>query len=167
MELKRHAKFREILAGAYFGFLVIYLAIFVIIGLKPAEAVQPEIVAELTVPSIGLASGVTEMSLNNHELETPDTLVGSFARAQNKTLLVGHSSTVFRELDKIQIGDEVAYDETIYKVVEIEVMARDEVNMNEILMGTEQNTLVLMTCAGTDLGDGDATHRLIITAVEG
>ena len=38
--------------------------------------------------------------------------------------------------------------------------------MDEVLAPTEQNTLVIMTCAGEDLGGGDATHRLIVTAVE-
>ena len=28
----------------------------------------------------------------------------------------------------------------------------------------EKDTLVLMTCAGEDLGNGDSTHRLLVTA---
>lgn len=37
--------------------------------------------------------------------------------------------------------------------------------MSTLLTPTSQDTIILMTCAGTDLGNGDASHRLIITAV--
>mgnify|MGYP003312839861 CR=1 FL=1 len=38
------------------------------------------------------------------------------------------------------------------------------INMAEILQEEDKDTLVLMTCAGEDLGNGDSTHRLLVTA---
>ena len=37
--------------------------------------------------------------------------------------------------------------------------------MNKILEASDKDTVVLMTCAGKDLGNGDASHRLIVTAI--
>ena len=161
MELKKRLNIRTVLIGLYTVVFVTY----VIVGLKPAEAAQGyEISAELNIPSIGLVSDVTILQLENHELKTPDAIVGSFSRAENKTLLIGHSSTVFQSLDKVAVGEEVDYDDRIYIVQKIETLEKSEINMSELLEKADEDTLVIMTCAGTDLGNGDATHRLIVTA---
>lgn len=160
MELRKRLDFRKV-----FG--VIYAAVFamyIIVGLTPAEATNYEISAELAIPSVGLESGVTSLRLADGGLETPETIVGSFRRSPNKTLLIGHAATVFGELKNVTVGDEIIYDETSYRVVEVETLAKDVVDMNRLLKAEEQDTLVLMTCAGEMLSEGDATHRLIVTA---
>lgn len=161
MELKKRLNLKAVLIGLY---AVVFVA-YVIVGLKPAEAAQSyEISAELNIPSIGLVSDVTTLHLEDHELKTPDSIVGSFSRAENKTLLIGHSSTVFQNLDKVAVADEITYDDDIYIVKQIETLEKSEIDMSKLLAQADENTLVIMTCAGTDLGNGDATHRLIITA---
>ena len=161
MKLKKTVDFRRIGAFLYAVGFVTYL----LVGLKPtADATNYEISAELEIPAIGLASEVTTLKLKYHHLETPRTIVGSFAREANKVLLIGHSSTVFRDLDDLAVDDEIIYDETLYKVLSSEVIAKTDVDMGELLAATEKDTIVIMTCAGETLGDNDATHRLIVTA---
>ena len=38
--------------------------------------------------------------------------------------------------------------------------------MPKLLSASNEKTIVIMTCAGEDLGKGDATHRLILTAIK-
>ena len=161
MEIKKRLNLRSVLAVVYF----VCFGIFLNIGLRPAEATNYEISAKLAIPAIGLTSDVTALELEDHQLDTPDYIVGSFTRAKNKTLLIGHSTTVFSNLNEIKLGDEIFYDETNYKITNIEVLEKPDVDMDKILATEDVDTLVLMTCAGELLTNGDATHRLIITAV--
>lgn len=162
MELKRHFDLKTLFFGIYF----LALAVFLFFGLQPAEAFQGEYDAELSIPSISLEAPVVELQLLDHKLKTPDTIVGSFSNHQNKTLLIGHSTTVFSSLKNTRLGDIVNYDGTAYKVTSINTLEKSDVDMTEILSESEQETLILMTCAGELLDGGDATHRLIIEAVK-
>lgn len=161
MELKKRLNIKTVLMGLYAVFFIAYI----IVGLNPVEAAQSyEISAELNIPSINLSSDVTALQLEDRELKTPDTIVGSFSRAENKTLLIGHSSTVFQNLNKVKLGEEIDYDNHIYIAQKIETLEKSEIDMSKLLARANKDTLIIMTCAGTDLGNGDATHRLIITA---
>ena len=162
MELrKRHLDGKKIFAGLY----ALVFAAYLVIGLQPAEAVQYEVAAELDIPSIGLVADVTQLSLGNDGVETPETIVGSYSRTKNKTLLIGHSSTVFENLKDVGLRDEIDYNGNTYHVVGIHKMAKSDINMNQLLKTEDKDTLVIMTCAGQLLDGGDATHRLIVTAI--
>ena len=161
MELRKHLDFRKVFIGMY----ILVFSVYLIIGLQPAEATQYEFSAELNIPSINLTSDVTTLHLENHSLQTPDTIVGSFVRHPGKTLLIGHASTVFQNLDQISLGDEIIYDGTTYQVTNRTTVEKSAVNMNELLTPTDHDTIIIMTCAGTDLQNNDATHRFIVTAV--
>ncbi len=160
MELKKRLDLRFILVGIYFVAFLVYI----IVGLQPVGAKNYAVSANLQIPSINLQSEVTTLSLEGRELKTPDYIVGSYTHAKNKTLLIGHSSTVFKNLDKAKLGEEISYDDLAYKIVDVKLYEKSEIKMSKLLKEAEKKTLVLMTCAGDDLGDGDATHRLIITA---
>ncbi len=160
MELRRRLDLRMVLAGLY----VLLLGIYIIVGLQPADATRLDVAAELSIPAIDLTSDVTNLKLNGTKLDTPATIVGSYSQAKNKTLLIGHSTTVFENLNQVQVGNEIDYGGKKYVVKESEILAKVEIDMNELLAGAETDTLVVMTCAGELLGGGDATHRLIITA---
>lgn len=163
MEIRRRfnlGRVRPILISAYF----ISFSLFLWIGLMPVEATDYNIVAELKIPAINLSSDVTKLEMDNHNLKTPDRIVGGFSRSKNKTLLIGHSSTVFKDLFDLKIDDIVIYDEETFRVTNISIPRKDDINMSSVLAGGDKNTLILMTCAGKDLGHGDSTHRLIITA---
>lgn len=160
MELKKHLNARKVFFTLYF----IAFAIYIIVGLQPAQAQHYDVVSRLEIPKLGLVSEVASLKLENRKLETPDTIVGSYSRAQNKTLLIGHSTTVFARLNEMEIGDSLDYANNSYKVVAINTLAKEDILMDEILQHEDVDTVVLMTCAGELLGNGEATHRLIIVA---
>ncbi len=164
MELKRRRfDFRKIVTFCYVVAFVIYL----IVGLQPAEARQYTISGNLEIPSIELVSDVTTLELNEHKLDTPDTIVGSYSRNTNKTLLIGHSTTVFANLDDVVAGDTIYYNNNKYTVRKVELFQKTDINMSRLLKSEEQETIVIMTCAGQILDNHDATHRLIVTALKG
>ena len=162
MELKRRFDFRKIITLAY----VCSFAVYIFVGLTPVDATQYEISGQISIPSIALNSDVTTLTLVDHKLNTPDTIVGSYVPNDSKIFLVGHSASVFKDLDMININDNIYYNGKTYEVVSTEIFAKNDINMNKLLEPTLDHTLVIMTCAGTPLRNGDATHRLIVIALE-
>ena len=162
MELKRRFDWRKAVTILYIVAFLIYVAV----GLSPAEARHYEISGELSIPSIGLTSDVTTLELVDNRLETPDTIVGSFSKYSSKIFLVGHSSSVFKNLNGIGLDDYIYYNGEIFKVTKAETLLKSNVNMNAILAPSKDTTLVIMTCAGERVGEKDATHRLIVTAIK-
>ncbi|MBP5648068.1 sortase [Candidatus Saccharibacteria bacterium] len=160
MELRKRLNSKNVFVVLY----VLAFFIYIIYGLQPAEAVQNETTGELNIPSIGLVSNVTDAQLKNNELEVPDLIVGSFSNHTNKTLLIGHSTTVFSDLDKVQLRDSIIYNGKKYTVKMIDIMKKSKISMRTLLDASVKDTIVIMTCAGKLLDNGDATHRLIITA---
>lgn len=148
----------------FFGLYIFAFLVYIFIGLQPAEATHYQISANISIPSIDLDSEVTSLKIENHELPTPDTIVGSYSSADNKTLLIGHSSTVFQNLNKVSVYDEIFYDDEKYIVESSEVVKKEDIIMPKVLSASDIKTIVIMTCAGEDLGGGDATHRLIVIA---
>ena len=120
----------------------------------------------LIIPSIDLVSGVTKLELKNHRLDTPDSIVGSFSKNSSKTLLIGHSTTIFKNLDQVTVNDIITYNNVRYMITDVETFRKTDIDMGELLKPESDNTLVLMTCAGEPVGDKDATHRLLVTAQE-
>lgn len=160
MELRRSRDIRKLIIVTYFSLFLIYL----FIGFLPADATDYNISARVSIPSIDLMSDVTTLEVENRSLKTPDTIVGSYSNANNKTLLIGHASTVFHDLSKVSVGDAIWYDGHGYVVSDRGVYAKRDIRMEDVLKTEPEDTLVIMTCAGEDLGGGDATHRLILTA---
>ena len=160
MELREHINGKIIFMLLY----VLAFVIYIVIGLQPAQAHYYEIIGSLQIPEIGVNSDVAKLHIDHHQLNTPDEIVGSFSRNQNKTFLIGHSTTVFQNLDKIQVGDEIFYNGKVYVVDDTETLAKEDVDMDGLLESEDKDTIVIMTCAGELLGEGDATHRFIVTA---
>ncbi len=161
MELKKSFSRRKLLAIIYVVFAFCYF----VFGLQSARAFSYHTSAELRIPAIGLVSDVTTLALDNHTLNTPDEIVGSFSKTKNNTLLVGHSTTVFKNLSEVKIGDNVFYDNKEYLVISATTYPKEEINMNRLLAYTDSEAIKIMTCSGEIFYNGDASHRLIITAV--
>ena len=160
VELKRFVSVKKIVLATYFCLFFIYL----FIGFLPADATNYVISTKMNIPSINLSSDVTALKVENRSLNTPDSIVGSYSKNNNKTLLIGHSSTVFQNLNKTYIGDTIWYNDHAYIVSEKNVYLKKDIRMDDILKAEAKDTIVVMTCAGESLGNGDATHRLILTA---
>ena len=160
MELKRGISFRKIFTFiyviAFLGYLVGYFI--------PADGTAYTMDGGLAIPSIDLVSGVTKLDLKDRKLNTPDSIVGSYNRYASKTLLVGHSTTIFKNLYQAKENDTVIYNNVKYKITNMEIFRKSDIDMNELLAPETTDTLVIMTCAGEPMDDRDATHRLIVTA---
>ena len=160
MDLKRHLNPKSVFIGLYvFAFLI-----YIIVGLSPVDASNYD--GSITIPSIDLDSEVTKLSLVDHELKTPDYIVGSFSRNEQKELLIGHSTTVFSDLKDIKLYDQIYYNNSTFEVRMIDMIPKSSVSMYDLLASTEKRSIVLMTCAGQMLDNGDSSHRLIVYAVK-
>lgn len=145
-------------------FFTTMLPVYLFIGVQPAISINHAGLPELSISSIHLTAPVEPLELADHQLIAPDLIAGSYSQAENKILLIGHSSSIFNGLNQLQNGQEIVYANETYNIRSIETTPKAEINMSEILSASETPTLVLMTCAGEPLPDQDATHRLIITA---
>ncbi len=143
---------------------VLVAAIYLVVGLQPANAEGYEIASQISIPEIGLESDVAAVELAGKDLSTPELIVVSVAGSKNKPMLLGHSTTVFRVLWKVRGGVVIIYDGRKYEVAKIEFLRKEQVQMSRVLKDETEETLVLMTCAGELLDGGDATHRLVLTA---
>lgn len=158
--MRKRPNLRLLATCLYAAFFAIYL----FIGFQPVDNVYYEITGQLNIPSINLESPVTNLELEGKTLTSPTNLIGAYSINSTKTLLIAHSTTAFKDLKDIKLGDQIYYQNRTYQVANLETKAKNDINMQEILAPTNQPTLVLMTCAGTSLGNYDATHRLIVTA---
>lgn len=120
----------------------------------------------LSITNINLETPVAGLEMIDRKLTPPETIAGSYSQNENKTLIIGHSSTVFKKLEQVRLGNEIKYGDKTYIVTNTVTLEKSQVDMSSVLATSESNTLVLMTCAGDPLPDQDATHRLLITAQE-
>ncbi|MBR2997121.1 class F sortase [Candidatus Saccharibacteria bacterium] len=151
---------------AFAVFCAIFVPVYLIIGLQPATAADPTEFNydTLNIADINLIAPVKPITLNSeHRLVAPDTIAGAYSDSANKTLIIGHSSTIFATLHTAQVGDMIDYADSKYVITEITYQKVEDINMRDVLASTSRPTLVLMTCAGTPV-DGNYPERLIITA---
>lgn len=146
------------------AFFAIMLPIYLYIGFHPVASLDLENYPTLNIPSIGLSTPVTEIYLENHELIAPATIAGIYHAHPNKLFIIGHSSTIFKDLHQTAIGDIFEYNHKFYKIIVSETLEKSAIDMADILADADKETIIIMTCAGELLPHQDATHRLIITA---
>ncbi len=148
--------------GAFFA---IMLPIYIFIGLQPVPTADAASLPKLEIASIGLSTPVETVTLTDRQLIAPDKIAGVYTSAEHKIFILGHSSTVFKKLHQVQVGDTFAYDNVSYRITTIQTLPKSDIDMNEILQAEDRDTIIIMTCAGDPLPNQDATHRLIITAL--
>ena len=51
------------------------------------------------------------------------------------------------------------------ELIEMVMMKKEDISMFDLTRPAEEDTIILMTCAGKATGNHDFTHRLVITAV--
>lgn len=160
-KLHRKKALSVFLMSLYF----VFVAVFVATGFMPKLA-GAESSKTLKIDSISLTSEAIEIKRNKNTIEAPDAEVGSYSQYKNKTLLIGHKATIFKNLEQVKLGDKIEYDKKLYVVKTIEISPKTVVNMDEIVEEAEVSTIILMTCHGEPLTNNDYTERLIITAEE-
>ena len=146
---------------------------FVMIGLQPVKNSAAVYATEseaanglLSINAINLNAPVKRVILQNKTLEVPEQIAGAYSVHENKTLIIGHSSTIFKDLKNTTVGMKIAYNGKEYTIRTIEEKLKQDIIMKDILKNEEKDTLILMTCSGEKIDgtSGDHTHRLIITA---
>lgn len=147
--------------GAFFA---IMLPIYIFIGLQPVPSADATSLPRLEVPSINLTTPVATLEVEDRQLTAPNTIAGVYYSAQNKSFIIGHSSTVFQQLDQVHVNDIFTFDDKTYQIQELKTLLKSDIDMDEILQNESEPTIIIMTCAGQPLANQDATHRLIITA---
>ena len=130
------------------------------------KAVDASSEERLFMPSIGLIARVKDIERTGNQLIAPDTIAGAYQPTNHKTVIIGHSTTIFKGLKDIDDEAEFTFDSVKYKVKSIEIVEKRYVNMEDIVSETPVKTVVLMTCYGEPLGGQDFTHRLVNTAEE-
>ncbi len=146
------------------AFFVIMLPIYLYIGFRPASSLNYDGLPTLEIPEIRLSTPVSEIYLEGRELIAPDTIAGIYHANPHKLFIIGHSSTVFRNLHELEVETSFIYDDKTYRVISAVTLEKSAISMSELLAETPKETIVIMTCAGEPLPNQDATHRLIITA---
>ena len=170
----RFSKEVKIKLGIFAIYLVAALA-FIYFGLQPATTPEEVYAKEaesaittLTIPTNSQDSQnlpVKKISKIGKDLEVPEQIVGTYSTNENKTLLIGHSSTAFKNLKELQQDNKIIYNGKEYTVATIEEKPKQDISMKELLKSEERDTIILMTCSGEKIANSeDYTHRLIITA---
>lgn len=147
------------------AFFTIMLPIYLFIGFLPSTPADALDYPHLSIPSISLDTPVATVELIDHQLTAPATIAGVYRAAPHKLFLLGHSTTVFRDLHRAELGNEFTYDGQTFRITHITTIPKAEISMSTLLKAEEHDTIVIMTCAGELLANQDATHRLIITAI--
>lgn len=152
------SRFKKLLILVY----LLALAAYITIGLQSATASESGYL--LSIPAIDLNTTTVISRPIDRKLVTPDYLPGVYHTESGLDFLFGHSTTIFRHLPKLKIGQEITYYQKNYRINKIENLLKSDINMTELLTAREDKQLVLMTCSGQPLPNQDATHRLIIYA---
>ena len=156
---RRFSIFRALFLTAYF----LLSAFYTYHGLQPYSA-DTSAEVRLEIPSINLATPVDSVTKTDAKLDVPEIIAGAYSEHPNKTLLVGHSNTVFQGLKNLDLSTTIIFDQKAYQVIDITTKAKEDIDMSEILGPETNDTIILMTCAGQHIKGHDYTHRLIITA---
>lgn len=123
--------------------------------------------ATLKIPAIKLSASVSPAIFDNNTFLTPDHHVASFTN-NNKVFLFAHSTTAFKNLSALSIGDEITYianDRPItVRVYQAETLTTAEISMHEVIADSKYPELILMTCAGEKTANGSYPERLLIYA---
>lgn len=145
-------------------FFTIMLPIYLFIGFMPAPPADAINYPVLSIPSINLDTPVAAVELVDHQLVAPATIAGVYHAAPHKLFLLGHSTTVFQNLHRARLDDQITYDGQTYQITNIITLRKADIDMRALLSVEASDTIVIMTCAGELLDNQDATHRLIVTA---
>lgn len=144
-------------------FFTIMLPVFVFIGLQPIP-VDATSLPQLSIPSINLETPVSTVELVDRQLVAPAAIAGIYHAAENKLFIIGHSSSVFKNLQQVHLNGTFTFDQKTYQINDIQIVIKADISMKQILKAESEETVIIMTCAGDPLPNQDATHRLIITA---
>lgn len=150
-------------------------------NIAPPRAIAPG--QRIAIPAIGVNAELVEMGITaGGALAVPDSpqLVAWYGftgkpGSGGNAVMSGHvdyhnyGPAVFWDLKRLVPGDRISVlleggASVVYSVTASDVYLERDVPMREVLAPTEQESLTLITCAGSFIG-GEYTHRLVVRAV--
>ncbi|KAB8126387.1 class D sortase [Gracilibacillus oryzae] len=125
---------------------------------KPGESL-----GALNIESLDLSYPVVQGTREEELKEGIGHMMGTMLPGQGgHVILSGHRDTVFRELEHLEVGDEITfstkYGDFIYEAVGFEIVSADD---RSVAVPKDYETLTLTTCYPFDY-IGDAPDRYIV-----
>jgi sortase A len=138
----------------------------------------PEKPLYLYIPSIKLLSNIQGVGIDkkgNMDVpsgKTNDVGWYQYGVAPGNTgtaVIDAHNTAAFKKLDDVPVGEEIYIYTSKGRWLEFKVHAAKTYSMKTLkpetlFAKTNSKQINLITCAGTLLGNGEATHRLIVSA---
>jgi sortase A len=139
---------------------------------------SPETPAFVYIPSISLFSSVLGVGVNEKgNMDVPSGLTndvgwykyGILPGNTGTAVLDAHNTAAFKFLHLVPEGGDI-YILTSkgqmmhFKVTRAETYSMEVLKPQTLFATTDKKQINLITCAGTLLGNGEATHRLIVSA---
>ena len=144
MKIKKSSVF-----GVFGALYLCFFLVFTFLAFQP-QTVEANTNLVLEIPKIGLTS--------------PERIAGVYHANQNHDFIIGHSSTIFQNLDKLAIGDTFRFGDQTYQIKTRKIEQKSDINMSKLLTKKSTPTITLMTCHGQKISGHDYTERLILTA---
>lgn len=148
--------------------IIFGMAYFFTTAILVTHILRPHLAADATspliIPEINLSTPVSTIYQGHKTLVAPDYIPGAYFANHNKIFIIGHLSTIFKDLHKMKPGTILEFDSEKYQAVKIEILEKSAIDMKTLLKSESDPTIILMTCYGTPLGNQDYTHRLIVYA---
>lgn len=152
---------RTVIFVAFIAYAIFFFN-FIYFGLK--SSVSAEEIGEISIPSVSISSKIDKIALKDGRLDTPEFSVGAYSLSKNRIFLFAHSTSAFKNLEKVELEDKIIYNSENFIATKRIIVPVEEVDMEKLLRDSGEESLVLMTCYGEEK-DGDYPFRLILTAV--
>lgn len=159
MKIKKSSVF-----GVFGALYLCFFLIFTFLAFQP-QTVEANTNLVLEIPKIGLTSPIRALEITDENtLISPERIAGVYHANQNHDFIIGHSSTIFQNLDKLAIGDTFRFGDQTYQIKTRKIQPKSEIDMSKLLTKKSTPTITLMTCHGEKISGHDYTERLILTA---
>ena len=144
MKIKKSSIF-----GVFGALYLCFFLIFTFLAFQP-QTVEANTNLILEIPKISLTS--------------PERIAGVYHANQNHDFIIGHSTTIFQNLNKLNVGDTFRFGDQTYQIKTRKIQQKSVIDMSKLLAKKSTPTITLMTCHGEKISGHDYTERLILTA---
>ena len=159
MKIKKSSVF-----GVFGALYLCFFLIFTFLAFQP-QTVEANTNLILEIPKINLTSPIRALEITDENtLISPERIAGVYRANQNHDFIIGHSSTIFQNLNKLKVGDTFRFSDQTYQIKTRKIQPKSEIDMSKLLTKKSTPTITFMTCHGEKISGHDYTERLILTA---
>ena len=159
MKIKKSSIF-----GVFGALYLCFFLIFTFLAFHP-QTVEANTNLILEIPKISLTSPIRVLEITDENtLVSPERIAGVYHANQNHDFIIGHSTAILQNLNKLSIGDTFRFGDQTYQIKTRKIQLKSDVDMAKLLTKKSTPTITLMTCHGEKISGHDYTERLILTA---